>query len=193
MITIHGARYLGIHNGMSAMKITHRGTLGLDELFSVTIGNYLRNPRREVSALRRDLIPARRMFSLLAHLQNCVADKSGMTFLPNRDLVFVVDDDRAILKGIARVLRQYGYNTVLFSSAEAFKRHDDFDKALCVNSRHQPERWIRHRAEASPESGWEFFAGHLHDCERQPCRSCGCASIRMHRLSHKADLGEVAD
>jgi hypothetical protein len=68
MITIHGARYLGIHNGMSAMKITHRGTLGLGELFSVTMGNDLRQPRREVLALRGDLMPARRMFSLSAHL-----------------------------------------------------------------------------------------------------------------------------
>jgi FixJ family two-component response regulator len=55
-----------------------------------------------------------------------------MTFLPNRDLVFVVDDDRAILTAIARMLRQYGYNTVLFSSAEAFRNHNDFEKALCV-------------------------------------------------------------
>jgi FixJ family two-component response regulator len=55
-----------------------------------------------------------------------------MTFLPNRDLVFVVDDDRAMLTAIARMLRQYGYNTVLFSSAEAFRNHNDFEKALCV-------------------------------------------------------------
>jgi FixJ family two-component response regulator len=52
--------------------------------------------------------------------------------LPNQNLVFVVDDDRAMLKGIARVLKQHGYNTVLFSSAEAFKSHNDFDSAICI-------------------------------------------------------------
>jgi FixJ family two-component response regulator len=55
-----------------------------------------------------------------------------MSFLPNRNLVFVVDDDRAILKGIARVLRQYGYDSVLFPSAKVFENHSDFEKALCI-------------------------------------------------------------
>jgi hypothetical protein len=36
-------------------------------------------------------------------------------------------------------------------------------------------------------------AGHLHDWERQPRRSQGCASIRVSGLSHNAVLGEVAD
>jgi FixJ family two-component response regulator len=52
--------------------------------------------------------------------------------LSNRDLVFVVDDDPGMLRGVERLLRQYGYNTVLFSSAEAFRNHNDFEKALCV-------------------------------------------------------------
>jgi FixJ family two-component response regulator len=52
--------------------------------------------------------------------------------LPNQNLVFVVDDDRAMLKGIARVLKQHGYNTVLFSSAAAFKSYNDFDSAICI-------------------------------------------------------------
>jgi len=34
---------------------------------------------------------------------------------------------------------------------------------------------------------------HLHDCERQARRSHGCASIRLPRLPHKADLGEVVE
>ena len=52
--------------------------------------------------------------------------------MPNQNLVFVVDDDRAMLKGIARVLKQHGYNTVLFSSAAAFKSYNDFDSAICI-------------------------------------------------------------
>jgi FixJ family two-component response regulator len=55
-----------------------------------------------------------------------------MLFLPSRELVFVVDDDPAILRGIARVLRQYGYDTVLLPSAEAFKNHNDLQNAACI-------------------------------------------------------------
>jgi len=46
-----------------------------------------------------------------------------MSFLPNRNLVLVVDDDAAMLKGVKRLLRQHDYETILFSSAKAFKNH----------------------------------------------------------------------
>jgi FixJ family two-component response regulator len=44
----------------------------------------------------------------------------------------VVDDDPGMLKSVARLLRRFGYASVLFSSAEAFTKHRDFDRALCV-------------------------------------------------------------
>jgi FixJ family two-component response regulator len=44
----------------------------------------------------------------------------------------VVDDDLAILKGVQRLLQQHAYEPILFSSAEAFKSHTDFEKAVCV-------------------------------------------------------------
>jgi CheY-like chemotaxis protein len=50
----------------------------------------------------------------------------------NRKLVFVVDDDAATLRSIGRLLRQRGFETVLFPSAEAFDDHLDFERALCV-------------------------------------------------------------
>jgi FixJ family two-component response regulator len=55
-----------------------------------------------------------------------------MSSLPNRNLVLVVDDDAAMLSGVARLLRQHGYDTVLFPSAEAFENHGDFEKAICI-------------------------------------------------------------
>jgi hypothetical protein len=113
--------------------------------------------------------------------------------LQSRNLVFVVDDDPAILRSVARLLRQFGYASLLFPSAEAFANHSDFGNALCVPSRHQPGRWVRHRATAPSQSDEHFCASHLHDWKRQPRRSRDCASIRMPRLSHKAVLGEVAD
>ena len=55
-----------------------------------------------------------------------------MSSLPNRNLVLVVDDDGGILRGMKRLLRQHGYDSVLFSSAEAFENHGDFEKAVCI-------------------------------------------------------------
>ena len=55
-----------------------------------------------------------------------------MSFLPNRNLVLVVDDDTTMLSGVKRLLRQHGYDSVLFSSAEAFENHGDFEKAVCI-------------------------------------------------------------
>jgi FixJ family two-component response regulator len=62
----------------------------------------------------------------------CIGGGSGMSFLPNRNVVFVVDDDAAMLKGVARLLRQHGYDSVLFPSAKAFENHSDFEKAVCI-------------------------------------------------------------
>jgi FixJ family two-component response regulator len=52
--------------------------------------------------------------------------------LSNRKLVFVVDDDPGILRGLKRLLREYGYDSLLFQSAKAFQAHQDFKQAICV-------------------------------------------------------------
>ena len=52
--------------------------------------------------------------------------------MPDQNLVFVVDDDATFLKSAARLLRQLGYASLLFPSAEAFATHDNFDNAACV-------------------------------------------------------------
>jgi FixJ family two-component response regulator len=52
--------------------------------------------------------------------------------LQNRNLVLVVDDDPGMLKGLRRMLRQHAYEPILFSSADAFKKHADIEKAVCV-------------------------------------------------------------
>ena len=52
--------------------------------------------------------------------------------MPERNLVFVVDDDAMMLRSIARLLRQLGYASVLFPSAEAFAKQSDFDGVICV-------------------------------------------------------------
>ena len=56
-----------------------------------------------------------------------------MSYMPkNRNLVVVVDDDPGMLRAIKRLLRQHDYEPILFSSAEAFKNHTDFEQAVCV-------------------------------------------------------------
>ena len=37
-----------------------------------------------------------------------------------------------VLKGVQRLLRAHAYEPILFSSAEAFKNHTDFDTPVCV-------------------------------------------------------------
>jgi DNA-binding response OmpR family regulator len=54
------------------------------------------------------------------------------TIETNRNLVLVVDDDPGMLRGVQRLLRQHAYQPILFSSAQAFKSHTDFEKAACV-------------------------------------------------------------
>ena len=50
----------------------------------------------------------------------------------DRNLVLVVDDDLGMLRAIKRLLQQHDYEPILFSSAQAFKSHTDFEKAACV-------------------------------------------------------------
>ena len=55
-----------------------------------------------------------------------------MSYMPNRNLVLVVDDDPGMLKCVKRLLLQHAYKPILFSSAQAFKSHIDFDRAACI-------------------------------------------------------------
>jgi FixJ family two-component response regulator len=73
--------------------------------------------------------------------------------LSNRNVVFVVDDDPGTLRGLTRLLRQYGYDSILFPSAEAFQNHDDFEAAVCVvldiNLNDESGIELRHRLKAA--------------------------------------------
>ena len=62
----------------------------------------------------------------------CRRANQGYRALKDRNLVLVVDDDPGVLKGVERLLRAHAYKPILFSSAEAFKNHTDFETAACV-------------------------------------------------------------
>jgi FixJ family two-component response regulator len=56
----------------------------------------------------------------------------GYRALKGRNIVLVVDDDPGVLKAVQRLLRAHAYEPILFSSAQAFKSHTDFETAACV-------------------------------------------------------------
>jgi FixJ family two-component response regulator len=49
-----------------------------------------------------------------------------------RRLVYVVDDDPSMLRSVKRLLREHGFESLLFTTADAFQRHDDFEDGICV-------------------------------------------------------------
>jgi FixJ family two-component response regulator len=57
--------------------------------------------------------------------------QSGIV-LQDPNIVLVVDDDLGVLDGVRRLLRVHAYEPILFSSAEAFKSHTEFEKVVCV-------------------------------------------------------------
>jgi FixJ family two-component response regulator len=52
--------------------------------------------------------------------------------MQGRNIVLVVDDNPEMLEGVERLLRLHAYESILFSSAEAFKNHTDFKRVVCV-------------------------------------------------------------
>ena len=46
--------------------------------------------------------------------------------------ILVVDDDASMLKGMRRLLRQHGYDTVPFETGSALRDHRNFDQAFCI-------------------------------------------------------------
>jgi FixJ family two-component response regulator len=62
----------------------------------------------------------------------CGRVERGSSILPKGKVVFVVDDDPSTLKGVKRLLREHGFDCVLFKSAEALQKCDNFDQAFCI-------------------------------------------------------------
>ena len=73
--------------------------------------------------------------------------------MSKRKLVFVVDDDPGMLRGLQRLLREHGYDSMSFSSAEAFQKNGDFAEAICVvldiNLNDDSGIEVRHRLKAA--------------------------------------------
>jgi FixJ family two-component response regulator len=111
--------------------------------------------------------------------------------LPHRNLVFVVDDDPGMLRGVKRLLREHGYDSVLFASAEDFQNQNDFDKAVCVildiNLNDGSGIDLRHRLKAAGISvPVIYITGNEDPAVRKAARDSGCIALLTKPFSAQA-------
>jgi FixJ family two-component response regulator len=101
--------------------------------------------------------------------------------LDQRKVVFVVDDDPSMLKGVRRLLKQHGFETVPFETAKALQDHDDFERAIClvvdVNLGDGSGIELRHRlAEAGVSLPVIYITGNDSDATRMAAMASGCVA-----------------
>jgi len=118
------------------------------------------------------------------------------SLLPNRNLVMVVDDDPAILRAVKRLLRQYGYDSLLFPSAEAFTNHGDLDKAVCIildiNLKDGSGIELRRRLKAAGNSVPVIFMSANDDpVIRATALQTGCLAYLTKPFSAKSLMGSL--
>lgn len=101
--------------------------------------------------------------------------------MDQRKVVFVVDDDPSMLKGVRRLLKQHGFETVPFETAKALQDHDDFDQVIClvvdVNLGDGSGIELRHRlAEAGVSLPVIYITGNDSDATRTAAMASGCVA-----------------
>jgi FixJ family two-component response regulator len=101
--------------------------------------------------------------------------------LNQRKAVYVVDDDPSMLKGVRRLLKQHGFETVPFETAKALQEHNDFAQAFClvldVNLGDGSGIELRHRlAEAGVSLPVIYITGNDSDATRMAAMASGCVA-----------------
>jgi len=99
--------------------------------------------------------------------------------LSKQRLVFVVDDDPNMLRGMKRLLKEHGYDSLLFPSADAFQRHGHFEQAVCVvldiNLSDDSGIEVRHRLKAAGVSlPVIYITGKDNHATRMAAMESGC-------------------
>jgi FixJ family two-component response regulator len=116
--------------------------------------------------------------------------------VPNRKVVFVVDDDPSTLRGVKRLLRQHGYDSLLFQSAEAFQNHCDFEHGLCVildiNLNDESGIEVRHRLKAAGISiPVIYITANDNDSVRMAAMESGCIAYLTKPFSAKSLIDPI--
>jgi FixJ family two-component response regulator len=119
-----------------------------------------------------------------------------MSLLPNRKIVLVVDDDPGMLRGVKRLLRQHGYDGVLFASAEAFQNHDSFEEVACIildiNLNGESGIELRHRLKAAGNAvPIIYMTGNDNPAVRKAALESGCIAYLKKPFSAKALIEPV--
>jgi FixJ family two-component response regulator len=100
----------------------------------------------------------------------------------DRNLVLVVDDDLGMLRAVKRLLRQHAYEPIVFSSAQAFKSHTDFERAACVildiNLNDGSGIELRHRLKADGVTvPVIYITGNEDPAVREAALKSGCVAL----------------
>jgi len=116
--------------------------------------------------------------------------------LLHRKAVFVVDDDPSMLKGMRRLLRQYGFDTVPFETANALKDHSDFDQAFCIvldiNLSDGSGIELRHQlAESGVALPVIYITGNDSHATRMAAMKLGCLAYLTKPFTAQALIGPI--
>ena len=99
--------------------------------------------------------------------------------MPTRNLVFVVDDNPSMLRGIKRLLREHGFACELFERGGALLRHGDFGSAICfiidINLSDGSGIELRHRlADIGVDVPVIYITGNDNHATRMAAIASGC-------------------
>jgi FixJ family two-component response regulator len=113
----------------------------------------------------------------------------------NEKVVVVVDDDVSTLRGLKRLLRAHGYESVLFTSAEEFERNP-CDGAICVVlDVHLRDEWgiaVRQRmADAGVSVPVIYMTANDTDQTRRAAVQSGCLAYLTKPFSGKSLLDPI--
>jgi FixJ family two-component response regulator len=107
--------------------------------------------------------------------------KSKVRVVAARNVVYVVDDDAGMLKGIERLLKASGFDAEVFESAEAFHDRANPSNGLCIvldvqlggMSGIELSRELTQRGSALPVI---FITANDNDTTRKATRDAGCVA-----------------
>lgn len=101
--------------------------------------------------------------------------------MPTAKFVFVVDDNPSVLRGIGRLLREYGFASRLFETGSALLRHGSFEGAIClildINLSDGSGIELRHRlADQGIELPVIYITGNDNPATRMAAMASGCVA-----------------